>query len=115
MINKVLVLKPRISEKAYGLSQVRNTYVFDVPKDANRSQVAAAVAEQFEVTVVGVNITVIKGKTKRSYRKGGRPTLGRRADNKKAYVRLAEGQSIPIFASEEESKAEEKPAKKEKK
>ena len=29
-MDKTLVLKPRMSEKAYGLSQAHNTYVFDV-------------------------------------------------------------------------------------
>lgn len=110
-MSKTLVLKPRISEKAYGLSQERRTYVFDVPKEANKLTVAEAVAAQFEVTVEGVNITIIKGKAKRTVRKGGRPVAGRQKDTKKAYVVLKEGDSLPVYAAQEE---DSKPAKEKK-
>lgn len=101
-------LKPRMSEKAYGLSTTKNTYVFDVPKDANKVTVAAAVTDQFNVTVEDINISILKGKKKRSYKRGGRPTVGRTNDTKKAYVRLKAGDMIPVFAAieEEEAKAE---------
>ncbi len=103
-----MALKPRMSEKAYAVSQQRNTYVFVVPADANKLTVAQAVTEQFNVTVEDVNITILKGKAKRTYRRGGRPTTGRTADVKKAYVRLKAGDQIPVFAAieEEEAKAE---------
>src|SRR3546814_19411479 len=61
---------------------------------------------QFSVTVTSVNTAVTKGKAKRTVRKGGRPVAGRQSDFKKAYVTLKEGDSIPVFASEEEEKAE---------
>jgi len=103
-----MYLKPRMSEKAYGLSTDRNTYVFVVPGDSNKVTVAAAVTDQFKVTVEDVNINILKGKKKRSYRRGGRPILGHNRDLKKAYVRLKPGDVIPIFAAveEEEAKAE---------
>lgn len=110
-MSKTLVLKPRVSEKAYGLSQARNTYVFDVPKNANKQTIAQAVAVQFGVTVQTVNIVNLKGKAKRTVRKGGRPIAGRQKDTKKAYVLLAEGDSLPIYASQEE---DAKPAKEKK-
>lgn len=111
-----VILKPRISEKAYALSKERNVFVFDVPQSANRLTVAKAVNEQFKVTVEDVNIAVIKGKSKKSYRKNGRSVAGKRSDVKKAYVTLKKGDSLPIFAAEEEQeKAAEKAAKKTKK
>jgi large subunit ribosomal protein L23 len=114
-MDKFMVLKPRISEKTYALSAVRNTYVVEVPGNANKDTVAKAVAAQFGVTVETVNIIVVKGKTKRTIRKGGRPTMGRRSDFKKAYVTLKEGESLPFFADpEEDKKADKKDAKKEK-
>ena len=100
-MSKFLILKPRISEKAYGLTQSGNTYVFEVPTDANKLTVAEAVAAQYGVTVTDVNVTNVKGKTKRTVRKGGRPTMGRRSDIKKAYVKLKDGDSIAVFANEE--------------
>jgi len=102
-MSKTMILTPRLSEKAYGASQAQNTFVFDVPKDANKHSVARAVTAQYEVAVENVNIVVVKGKTKRTVRKGGRATPGRQNDVKKAYVRLKEGDTLPIFAGVEEA------------
>lgn len=107
-----LPLKPRLSEKTYGLSLVHNTYAFEVPGDANKHAVARAVAAQFNVTVTDVKILNVKGKTTRTVRKGGRPVNGKRSDVKKAYVTLKEGDTLPIFATEEEAKADTKADKK---
>lgn len=127
MNGKSLVLIPRMSEKAYTASQALNTYVFDVPADANKHTVARAIGTQFDVTVTGVNITTNKGKAKRTVRKTGRAVKGRQVDIKKAYVTLKEGDSLPLFAAVEKAeaksekiaeaaeKAAEKQAKKEKK
>lgn len=103
-----MALKPRMSEKAYALSKERNTYVFVVPMTANKVTVAAAVSAQFGVTVTDVNIGITKGKPKRSYKRGGRPITGKNVDIKKAYVRIKDGDQIPVFAAidEEEAKAE---------
>lgn len=100
--SKTVILKPRLSEKAYGLSQVRNTYVFDVPADANKHTVARAVAAQFSVTVENVNIANIQGKAKRTVRKSGRAAMGRQNDIRKAYVTLKKGDSLPLFTALEE-------------
>lgn len=111
-MDKQMILKPRLSEKTYGLSLVGNTYTFQVPGDANKHSVARAVAAQFNVTVEDVNIINVKGKAKRTVRKGGRPTAGKRSDIKKAYVTLKEGDKLPIFdAIEEDDKADKKAAK----
>lgn len=102
-----MTLKPRMSEKAYAISKQLNTYVFVVPKNANKVTVAAAVEADYKVEVVSVNIGNVSGKVKRSYRRGGRPIVGQDRDVKKAYVRIKDGQQIPIFAAidEEEAKA----------
>ena len=59
----------------------------------------------FAIAFDAINVILAKGKVKQSYRKGGRPVTGKRRNVKKAYVRLAEGNSIPVFAAVE---AEEK-------
>ena len=107
MDNKTMYLKPRISEKTYALSLARNVYVFEVPTDATKHTVARAVTAQFDVVVEEVNITNVKGKPKRTVRKGGRAVAGKRSDFKKAYVTLKEGQTLPFFETEES--AEDKP------
>lgn len=110
MTDKTLVLRPRMSEKAYNQSQNNNVYVFMVPKGASKPAIAGAVKAQFQVEVTEVNTVVVKGKAKRTVRKGGRPIAGRQSDFKKAYVTLKEGNSIPLFATAEDTK-EDKPAK----
>jgi large subunit ribosomal protein L23 len=102
---KEIALKPRLSEKAFALSQA-NTYVFVVPGDANKHSVARAVEAQFGVTVLDVNVLNLKGKPKRTVSKGGRRVAkGSTSDVKKAFVTIAEGQSLPIFAATEEAEA----------
>jgi large subunit ribosomal protein L23 len=98
-MDKTLTLKPRMSEKAYAQSTAANVYVFDVPHDANKHQVARAVAAQYEVVVTKVNVLNIEGKAKRTVRKGGRAIAGKQTGVRKAYVTLQKGQSLPIFAA----------------
>jgi large subunit ribosomal protein L23 len=116
IMSKTLQLRPIMTEKVYGQSETLRTYAFSVPGSANKHAVADAVVAQFEVTPTDVRITNIKGKKKRTVRKGGRAVTGRRSDVKKAYVTLKEGDSLPFFASvkeeqEKEQKAVEKAAK----
>lgn len=100
---------PRMSEKSFMLSNTRRTYIFDVSKSMNRSEVAKAVEELYNVKVDSVNISLQKGKAVRFIRRGGRVNTGVRSDIKKAYVRLVEGNALPIFAAiEEEIKEEQK-------
>ena len=87
-----IVLAPHITEKTTMLSET-NSVVFRVAPSASKPEIKAAVEALFNVTVVGVNTIVTKGKTKRWK---GKPY--QRSDMKKAIVRLAEGQSIDITA-----------------
>jgi large subunit ribosomal protein L23 len=83
-----IIRNPVITEKATMLNET-GTVVFRVSLEATKPEIKAAVEGLFGVTVEGVNTLVTKGKTKR-FR--GRP--GKRSDVKKAYVRLAAGQTI---------------------
>lgn len=122
---KDVMLIPRISEKAYAMSQAPGikTYIFEVPVDANKHTIARAISAQYDVVVEGVRTIKVKGKVKQSYRKGARPQVGVRSDIKKAYVTLREGDTLPLFVEEAEAEAKaakeaekaEKKAKKEKK
>lgn len=87
-----VVRAPLITEKATLLSE-RNQVVFKVAPGATKPQIKVAVEKLFNVKVTGVSTLVQKGKVKRVK---GRP--GRRSDIKKAYVQLAEGQSIDLTA-----------------
>jgi large subunit ribosomal protein L23 len=103
---KLLTLKPRVSEKAYALSEQGNVYIFDVPGGANKFDVAKAVASQYEVGVTSVRLAGVPGKAVRSYRNRGRRSINaKRTDVRKAYVTLKEGDKLPIFDAVEEAEA----------
>jgi large subunit ribosomal protein L23 len=86
-----LILTPKISEKAVFLAE-RGIYVFEVPSNANKIEIAKAVEAMFKVNVTDVNITIAKGKVKRFRR-----TIGRQKDIKKAMVKVKSGQTISLF------------------
>ena len=62
---------PHISEKATNNAEKSNTVVLKVALDANKAEIAAAVAQLFEVKVDSVRTVVVKGKTKRRGNKNG--------------------------------------------
>lgn len=107
-MSKSLTLKPRLSEKAFALSEMVNTYVFDVPAGANRHTVADAIASQYDVGVTSVKIAKTAPRPLRAYKKRGRNIAARRAGVRKAYVTLKEGDRLPLFASADDKAAKEK-------
>jgi ribosomal protein L23 len=107
-----MVIKPKVSEKTYALSEERNTYVFEIPAGATKQSIAKAVAAQYEVGVTDVRLAAVPGKELRTFRRRGRVThKGRRSGLRKAYVTLKEGDKLPIFAAVEEDKAKTKEGK----
>ena len=92
---------PRKTEKAYGQSK-NNIYVFDVPVSANQQEIVAAIESQYNVKTIGIKTLVQTGKAIR-YSRGKRahPGSTNHKDSKKAYVTLAEGNSIKVFDEEE--------------
>ena len=102
-MTKPMVLKPRLSEKAYALSEQSGTYVFDIPAGTNRFEVAEAVGRQFKVGVKSVRLAATPGKNRRSYKRRGRVVHSGKSSNvRKAYVTLKEGEKLPLFAAVEE-------------
>ena len=90
-----VLLGPHVSEKSARVAEGSNQFVFRVRRDASRPEVKAAVELMFEVKVANVNIVNVAGKQKRFGQR-----LGQRQDFKKAYVRLAPGQSIDFSGAE---------------
>ena len=86
-----VILAPVVSEKSYGLID-NNAYTFVVHPEANKTEIRQAVETIWDVKVLSVNTINRKGKTKRF-----RFTEGRRADTKRAIVKLREGDKIDLF------------------
>ncbi len=98
MLNKIINLKPQVTEKAFALAG-QGKYTFVVENNANKHIVAETIEKLFKVKVTAVNILNIPGKVKRT-RRG----VGTRKDYQKAVVTLKKGDKIDIFETEEEKK-----------
>lgn len=92
---EAMILKPIISEKSMRLAATRQ-YIFNVPINANKIEIAREAHKLFKVDVVNVRTSILKGKTKRF-----RALTGKRKDVKKAIITVKAGQSIKIFEAEE--------------
>lgn len=90
-----VLLGPHVSEKSARVAEAANQVVFKVRRDATKPEIKAAVELMFEVKVDDVNVVNGAGKQKRFGQR-----QGKRSDFKKAYVRLAPGQSIDFAGAE---------------
>ena len=88
-----VLLAPHITEKTSLAMQDTNTYSFRVRRDSTKPDVKAAVELMFGVKVSKVNLVNETGKSRRFGK-----LQGRTQDIKKAYVRLAPGQTIDYEA-----------------
>ncbi|HAT97881.1 MAG: 50S ribosomal protein L23 [Succiniclasticum sp.] len=86
-----VLLRPIITEKS-SLMMQENKYTFKVPVTANKTEIRQAVESIWNVKVLSVATIRVNGKTKRMGMH-----VGRTSDYKKAIVKLAEGQTIPVF------------------
>jgi len=86
-----VIIRPIVSEKSYAGIE-RNSYTFLVDPRANKTEIKEAIQKIWNVRVTSVRTLHRKGKVKRR-----RWTLGKRPDQKRAIVTLAEGDSIEIF------------------
>ena len=85
-----IIKSPAITEKAT-LVSANNQVVFNVAREATKTDIKKAVEGLFGVKVKAVNTLVRKGKERR-FR--GRPAM--LSDVKKAYVTLEEGQRLDV-------------------
>ncbi|HXA93899.1 MAG TPA: 50S ribosomal protein L23 [Steroidobacteraceae bacterium] len=88
-----VLLAPHVTEKTSLAMQNSNQYVFRVQRQATKVDIKQAVELMFDVKVKGVQVLNEPGKTRRFGR-----MQGRTQDWKKAYVSLAQGQTIDYEA-----------------
>ena len=86
-----VIRRPLITEKATRALE-RNQYTFEVDPRAAKPDIKAAIEQLFDVKVTGISTM---NPPRRSRRMGR--FSGKRAQVKKAVVRLAEGNSIQLF------------------
>lgn len=96
MSNKIILVKPLITEKADSLSESKSQYSFIVDKTANKVEIGKAVEQLYTVNVESVNTMIIPGKRKSRNTKKG-VLHGRKPSYKKAIITLAAGETIDFF------------------
>ena len=84
-----LIKSPIITEQTAQLGESLKQVVFKVDISANKKEIKKAVEKLFNVEVIKVTTSVVKGKTKRN-----RFGIYKRSDYKKAFVSLKEGSEI---------------------
>ena len=86
-----IILAPVVSEKSYAL-MADGKYTFRVDDRVHKTQIADAVQQIFDVSVVGVRTAKVRAKPKRRGLHSGRTRSW-----KKAVVQLAPGDRIELF------------------
>lgn len=84
-----VLLAPIVTEKATQIAENNNQIAFRVAADATKPEIKAAVELLFKVEVDSVQVLNRKGKEKRFGR-----FVGRRRNERKAYVVLKAGQEL---------------------
>jgi len=93
-----VLIKPILTEKANAQQEKFRRYAFKVGRKANKLEIKKAVEGFYGVTVIDVNTSVVPGKTKTRSTKAGM-VQGRKPAYKKAFVTVAEGESIDLYAN----------------
>jgi len=93
-----VLVKPIVTEKSNKLSDKSRTYAFRIDRKANKLEVKKAIQDFYGVTVVEVNTVVVPAKAKSKFTKAGFVS-GRKPAYKKAYVKVAEGETIDLYSN----------------
>jgi large subunit ribosomal protein L23 len=92
MINTNVIIKPLVTEKSTHQQQTRNSYAFQVHRNANKPEIKKAVEAIYNVKVLEVRTMTRKGKPRRTKFK-----MTHGSDWKRAVVVLDENSRIELF------------------
>lgn len=90
VVARDVLLRPHITEKA-AQATAQNVYTFDITRDADKKDVAAAIQSVYKVKPIKVNVVKTPGKRVRLRTRRG---FGQKSMTKKAYVYLKDGDRI---------------------
>ena len=92
-----VIIRPVVTERSFDFME-QGKYTFEVARTAPKEEIRDAVEKIFGVHVVKVNTVNVKPKNKRV-----RMQQGKTRQWKKAIVTLKEGESIEIFANDQQA------------
>ena len=98
-----ILIRPGITEKATYLSSDKlkaRQYTFLVNPKSNKLEIKKAIEEMYGVGVKSVNTAIMPRKNKSRFTKRG-VVSGHTVLRKKAYVTLAEGETIDVYGNTE--------------
>ncbi len=96
---KVLVKKAIITEKATSLSELCNSYTFEVERTANKLAIKNTIEKMYDVKVTSVR-TLNYGGGKSSVKYTNKGIVEQKSKKwKKAIVTVAEGQMIDLYSN----------------
>lgn len=88
-----------LSEKSYNISENHKSYTLKVSLKASKDHVKEVLKKAFDVDVVSINTLIKRGKVvKKARNRKGAPIMVKKANFKKAFITLKEGQEIPFTA-----------------
>jgi len=88
-----VIRRPIITEKGMAVKETQHTVVFEVAREATKTEIKEAVQQIFKVKVAAVRTAIYHGK----FRRRGR-SEGHRRDWKKAYVKLGPDEKMIEYA-----------------
>lgn len=92
-----ILIRPLVTEKVSALNE-KGKYGFIVKGSANKVEIKSAVEKMYGVNVKAVNTINVLGKKKVRFTKAG-TLAGRKSDEKKAIVTLAQGEVIDFYSN----------------
>ena len=93
-----VLIKPILSEKANAQQDKLRRYAFKVARKANKLEIKKAIESFYGVTVTAANTSVSPAKDRSRFTKAG-IIMGRKPGYKKAYVTVAEGDTIDLYSN----------------
>ena len=88
-----VIRRPIITEKGMAVKETQHTVVFEVAREATKTEIKEAVQQIFKVKVAAVRTAIYHGK----FRRRGR-SEGHRRDWEKAYVKLGPDEKMIEYA-----------------
>jgi large subunit ribosomal protein L23 len=93
-----VLIKPILTEKANNQQEKLRRYAFRVNRKANKLEIKKAVEDMYGVAVEDINTVIVPAKSKTRFTKAGY-IKGAKPSYKKAYVTVAEGETIDLYAN----------------
>lgn len=96
-MSRDILVKPLVTEKTAKLTEKQNKFSFVVNKKSNKIEIKKAIEAMYGVTVTDVNTVIMPTKKRSRFTKRG-VIEGRARSVKKAYITIADNDTIDFYA-----------------